>query len=70
MRLTMPSGIPEGIPLTVMPFREDAVIGTMSLATLQGLRRPCRRRAPRSDRRSGQEDPRRSSVNGAISGSC
>ncbi|GGW09812.1 hypothetical protein GCM10018980_20800 [Streptomyces capoamus] len=37
MRLTMPSGVPEGIPLTVMPFREDAVIGTMSLATLVRL---------------------------------
>ncbi|WCN04299.1 DNA sulfur modification protein DndB [Streptomyces sp. M92] len=37
MRLTMPSGTPEGIPLTVMPFREDAVIGTMSLATLVRL---------------------------------
>ncbi|MGX4733442.1 DNA sulfur modification protein DndB [Kitasatospora griseola] len=37
MRLTMPSGTPEGIPLTVVPFREDAVIGTMSLATLVRL---------------------------------
>ncbi|GGR75547.1 MULTISPECIES: DNA sulfur modification protein DndB [Streptomyces] len=37
MRLTMPSGVPEGIPLTVIPFREDAVIGTMSLATLVRL---------------------------------
>ncbi|MEV5400728.1 DNA sulfur modification protein DndB [Streptomyces cellulosae] len=37
MRLTMPTGTPEGIPLTVMPFREDAVIGTMSLATLVRL---------------------------------
>ncbi|GGT06210.1 hypothetical protein [Streptomyces chromofuscus] len=37
MRLTMPSGTPEGIPLTVMPFREDAVIGTMSLVTLVRL---------------------------------
>ncbi|WP_282082833.1 DNA sulfur modification protein DndB [Streptomyces tendae] len=37
MRLTMPSGTPEGIPLTVMPFRDDAVIGTMSLAALVRL---------------------------------
>ncbi|MFI1836060.1 hypothetical protein [Streptomyces olivaceoviridis] len=37
MRLTMPSGVPEGLPLTVMPLREDAVIGTMSLATLVRL---------------------------------
>lgn len=33
MRPTVPSGIPAGIPLTVMPFRPDAVVGTMSLAT-------------------------------------
>ncbi|WP_405551753.1 hypothetical protein [Streptomyces sp. NBC_01171] len=33
MRPTVPRGIPAGLPLTVMPVRPDAVIGTRSLAT-------------------------------------
>jgi hypothetical protein len=34
MRLTMPTTVIEGTQITVMPFREDAVIGTVSLAAL------------------------------------
>lgn len=37
MRLTMPTGVVEGTQLTVMPFREDAVVGTMSLPALVQL---------------------------------
>jgi hypothetical protein len=37
MRLTMPTGVIEGTRLTVMPFREDAVVGTMSVPTLVQL---------------------------------
>ncbi|MEU5521897.1 hypothetical protein ABZ759_14855 [Streptomyces sp. NPDC047860] len=33
MRPTMPSGTPEGIPLTATPVRDDAVRGTLSRAT-------------------------------------
>ncbi|MEV0317867.1 DNA sulfur modification protein DndB [Streptomyces sp. NPDC050658] len=34
MRLTMPTTVIEGTQITVMPFREDAVIGTVSLPAL------------------------------------
>lgn len=37
MRLTMPTGVVEGTQLTVMPFRDDAVVGTMSVPTLVQL---------------------------------
>jgi hypothetical protein len=37
MRLTMPTGAIEGTQLTVMPFRDDAVVGTMSVPTLVQL---------------------------------
>ncbi|MFD7135674.1 hypothetical protein [Streptomyces sp. NPDC059894] len=37
MRLTMPTGVIEGTRLTVMPFRDDAVVGTMSVPTLVQL---------------------------------
>ncbi|MFF2407640.1 DNA sulfur modification protein DndB [Streptomyces sp. NPDC058092] len=37
MRLTMPTAVVEGTQLTVMPFRADAVIGTMSVPTLVQL---------------------------------
>ncbi|MFF3891135.1 DNA sulfur modification protein DndB [Streptomyces sp. NPDC001914] len=37
MRLTMPTGVIEGTQLAVMPFREDAVVGTMSVPTLVQL---------------------------------
>ncbi|MFF7837468.1 DNA sulfur modification protein DndB [Streptomyces ossamyceticus] len=37
MRLTMPTAAVEGTQLTVMPFREDAVIGTMSVPALVQL---------------------------------
>ncbi|MDX3384474.1 DNA sulfur modification protein DndB [Streptomyces niveiscabiei] len=37
MRLTMPTTVIEGTQLTVMPFRPDAVIGTMGLPTLLQL---------------------------------
>ncbi|MBT2526004.1 hypothetical protein J7E91_11270 [Streptomyces sp. ISL-99] len=37
MRITMPTAVIEGTQLTVMPFRADAVIGTMSVATLVQL---------------------------------
>ncbi|MER6348038.1 DNA sulfur modification protein DndB [Streptomyces sp. NPDC001595] len=37
MRLTMPTGVIEGTQLTVMPFRDDAVVGTMSVPTLVQL---------------------------------
>ncbi|MEU2156251.1 hypothetical protein ABZ532_14740 [Streptomyces sp. NPDC019396] len=60
MRLTMPSGTPEGIPLTVMPFREDAVIGTMSLATLVRLVP-----SPRQERRTRAPSKQRPGTTGA-----
>ncbi|MER5362954.1 hypothetical protein ABTZ94_33960, partial [Streptomyces sp. NPDC002785] len=37
MRITMPTAVVEGTQLTVMPFRADAVIGTMSVPTLVQL---------------------------------
>ncbi|MFF1679792.1 DNA sulfur modification protein DndB [Streptomyces sp. NPDC058256] len=37
MRLTMPTAVVEGTQLTVMPFRDDAVIGTMSVPVLVQL---------------------------------
>jgi hypothetical protein len=37
MRLTMPTGVIEGTQLTVMPFRDDAVVGTLSVPTLVQL---------------------------------
>ncbi|MFF4571621.1 DNA sulfur modification protein DndB [Streptomyces sp. NPDC001410] len=37
MRLTMPTAVVEGTQLTVMPFRDDAVVGTMSVPTLVQL---------------------------------
>ncbi|GAB3109951.1 hypothetical protein GCM10027160_09580 [Streptomyces calidiresistens] len=37
MQLTMPTAVIEGTRLTVMPFRPDAVIGTMGLPTLLQL---------------------------------
>ncbi|MEU2280370.1 DNA sulfur modification protein DndB [Streptomyces sp. NPDC013178] len=37
MRLTMPTGVIEGTQLTVMPFRDDAVVGSMSVPTLVQL---------------------------------
>ncbi|WP_079127574.1 DNA sulfur modification protein DndB [Streptomyces sp. TP-A0874] len=37
MRLTMPTTVVEGIPITVMPFRENAVIGTVALSALLRL---------------------------------
>ncbi|MDX3087014.1 MULTISPECIES: DNA sulfur modification protein DndB [Streptomyces] len=37
MRLTMPTAVVEGTRLTVMPFREDAVVGTMSVPALVQL---------------------------------
>ncbi|MFF2774567.1 DNA sulfur modification protein DndB [Streptomyces sp. NPDC058052] len=37
MRLTMPTAVVEGTQLTVMPFRADAVVGTMSVPTLVQL---------------------------------
>lgn len=37
MALTLPTSMTEGIQLTVTPFRTDAVIGTMGLATLLQL---------------------------------
>lgn len=37
MQITLPTTVVEGIQLTVMPFRADAVIGTMSVATLVQL---------------------------------
>ncbi|WP_371631129.1 hypothetical protein OG892_34390 [Streptomyces sp. NBC_00341] len=37
MRITMPTAVIEGTQLTVMPFRADAVIGTMSVPTLVQL---------------------------------
>ncbi|MFJ3086031.1 DNA sulfur modification protein DndB [Streptomyces sp. NPDC086838] len=43
MTITMPTAVIEGTQLTVMPFRTDAVIGTMSVATLvQLVPSPCR----------------------------
>ncbi|MGW1898992.1 DNA sulfur modification protein DndB [Streptomyces hirsutus] len=49
MRLTMPTGAVEGTQLTVMPFRDDAVVGTMAVPTLVQLVP-----SPRAE-----EDPRR-----------
>ncbi|MFE9939801.1 DNA sulfur modification protein DndB [Streptomyces hirsutus] len=49
MRLTMPTGAVEGTRLTVMPFRDDAVVGTMAVPTLVQLVP-----SPRAE-----EDPRR-----------
>lgn len=37
MRITVPTAVIEGTQLTVMPFRADAVIGTMSVPTLVQL---------------------------------
>ncbi|MHB9854807.1 DNA sulfur modification protein DndB [Streptomyces krungchingensis] len=37
MRLTMPTAVVEGTQLTVMPFRDDAVVGTLSVPTLVQL---------------------------------
>lgn len=37
MPITMPTAVIEGTQLTVIPFRTDAVIGTMSVATLVQL---------------------------------
>ncbi|MFH8474131.1 hypothetical protein [Streptomyces sp. NPDC018000] len=37
MRITMPTAVVEGTQLTVLPFRADAVIGTMSVPTLVQL---------------------------------
>jgi hypothetical protein len=37
MRISMPTAVVEGTQLTVMPFRADAVIGTMSVPTLVQL---------------------------------
>ena len=37
MLLTMPTAVVEGTQLTVMPFRTDAVVGTMSVPTLVQL---------------------------------
>ncbi|WP_225077831.1 DNA sulfur modification protein DndB [Streptomyces sp. CoT10] len=37
MRLTMPTAVVEGTQLTVMPFRDDAVVGTMSVPALVQL---------------------------------
>jgi hypothetical protein len=67
MRLTMPSGTPEGIPLTVMPFREDAVIGTMSLATLVRLvPSPRREEDPRALRTASGHDRRRAELRATV----
>ncbi|MFD8805069.1 hypothetical protein [Streptomyces sp. NPDC059597] len=49
MRLTMPTAVVEGTQLTVMPFRDDAVVGTMSVPALVQLVP-----SPRAE-----EDPRR-----------
>ncbi|MFJ3617007.1 DNA sulfur modification protein DndB [Streptomyces iakyrus] len=49
MLLTMPTAVVEGTQLTVMPFRADAVVGTMSVPTLVQLVP-----SPRAE-----EDPRR-----------
>jgi hypothetical protein len=49
MRLTMPTAVVEGTQLTVMPFRDDAVVGTMAVpALVQLVPRP----APRKTRAS------------------
>jgi hypothetical protein len=37
MRLTMPTAVVEGTQLTVMPFRDDAVVGTMAVPALVQL---------------------------------
>ncbi|WP_327191026.1 DNA sulfur modification protein DndB [Streptomyces xinghaiensis] len=37
MLLTMPTGVVEGTQLTVMPFRDDAVVGTLSVPALVQL---------------------------------
>ncbi|WP_431783615.1 DNA sulfur modification protein DndB [Streptomyces chumphonensis] len=67
MRLTMPSGTPEGIPLTVMPFREDAVIGTMSLATLVRLvPSPRREEDPRALRAASGHDRRHAELRATV----
>ncbi|MFF5473923.1 hypothetical protein [Streptomyces achromogenes] len=63
MRLTVPSGVPEGIALTVIPFREDAVIGTMSLATLVRLvPSPRQEEDPRVPRAASGHDRRRAEL--------
>ncbi|GAA1899514.1 hypothetical protein GCM10009716_06670 [Streptomyces sodiiphilus] len=67
MRLTMPSGAPEGIPLTVMPFREDAVIGTMSLATLVRLvPSPRREEDPRALKAASGHDRRHAELRATV----
>ncbi|PNV31718.1 hypothetical protein C1708_04820 [Streptomyces sp. DH-12] len=67
MRLTMPSGIPEGIPLTVMPFREDAVIGTLSLATLVRLvPSPRQEEDPRALKAASGHDRRRAELRATV----
>ncbi|MEV7513782.1 DNA sulfur modification protein DndB [Streptomyces diastaticus] len=49
MRLTMPTTVIEGTPITVMPFRENAVIGTVSLpALLQIVPSPRREEDPKA----------------------
>ncbi|CAL9636309.1 hypothetical protein SUDANB15_06196 [Streptomyces sp. enrichment culture] len=67
MRLTMPTGTPEGIPLTVMPFREDAVIGTLSLATLVRLvPSPRQEEDPRALRAASGHDRRRAELRATV----
>ncbi|MFK4693546.1 DNA sulfur modification protein DndB [Streptomyces pristinaespiralis] len=67
MRLTMPSGIPEGIPLTVMPVREDAVIGTMSVATLVRLvPSPRQEEDPRALKAASGHDRRRAELRATV----
>jgi hypothetical protein len=67
MRLTLPSGTPEGIPLTVMPVREDAVIGTMSLATLVRLvPSPRQEEDPRALKTASTHDRRRAELRATV----
>ncbi|CAL9581216.1 hypothetical protein SUDANB58_05040 [Streptomyces sp. enrichment culture] len=67
MRLTLPSGTPEGIPLTVMPVREDAVIGTMSLATLVRLvPSPRQEEDPRALKAASGHDRRRAELRATV----
>ncbi|MEU0741354.1 RNase H family protein [Streptomyces sp. NPDC006134] len=67
MRLTLPSGTPEGIPLTVMPVREDAVIGTMSLATLVRLvPSPRQEEDPRALKTASGHDRRRAELRATV----
>ncbi|MGA5517917.1 DNA sulfur modification protein DndB [Streptomyces pseudogriseolus] len=67
MRLTMPTGTPEGIPLTVMTFREDAVIGTMSLAALVRLvPSPRQEEDPRALKTASGHDRRRAELRATV----